>query len=442
MLEPTIFSGLVTQADRSLQVTFTASVDTTGALGLAFETQPRSRETAILHDAGSARRANYLHLEGEAEDGAIFRSNTFHVTRFSAREGQGVSLVEFKGSCQQAEVVRRLAEPTAFHQLVWFFRQLSGYGWQSQETDLGRVFFGASPPGSGELQQLTGSIGLQGQGPASERWFEQGDEALAHIARVMSFACGVLLRPHVERRVDGALDTLKITSHTDTPEPFLAPFVFLNQEPIFAHACAMDVGARERFKKLDSAVSWLLAPGFYDEIRLITAITALENLVDDAANDGAALLAAGKNWKRFASAVRLLIDDHQMPDAMKKKVPELQRRTFIDKLDALLDGRGVAREDISHDAISAMVNARNLIAHKGVYFDPSGTDQVDLWEHLLLARELATRILLNALDFRGNYFAPLYSPNQQRRFPSCRPLSDAEGCEISELPLEPDRVVR
>ena len=121
-----------------------------------------------------------------------------------------------------------------------------------------------------------------------------------------------------------------------------------------------------------------------------------------------------------------------MPEAMRNKVPELKRRSFVEKLDALLVQVGVARHDITDQAISAMIGARNVIVHQGMYFDPTKTDQIDLWDHLLLARELVTRILLGVLRFKGNYFAPLYSPNQQLRFPSCRPLTDPQGREIPE----------
>lgn len=423
MFEPTKFQGQLTDGQSALDVAFTATIDNTGALGLAFETQMRSRETAILHGEGEGRSVKYLRLEARAKDGAAFASDSFYITHWGSRSDETGSVIEFRGGCAQAQITRKLDKPVTFHQLTWFVRRLTGFGRPSRSTPLGDVYLLAESQKAENPQRLTGSIGLQGQGAAPDGWFDEADEALAHVARVMSFATGIVLRPYVERRVDGDAERVTITQRADTPEPLLEPFVFLNQEPIFAHACAMDADARARFKTLDGAVSWLLAPGYYDEIRLISAMTALENLVDELGSDDAAFLAKGRAWDRFASAVRALIKEHDMPEAMRNKVAELKRRSFIEKLDLLLEQLDVARHDIAPEAVTAMIGARNTVVHTGVYFDPGKADQADLWDHLLLARELVTRILLAALKFEGNYFAPLYSPQEQLRFPSCQPLT-------------------
>lgn len=77
MFEPTKFQGKQIDGNRSLGVAFTATIDSTGALDLAFETQSRSPETAILHGEGEGRSVKYLRLDGRAEDGAVFLSDRF-----------------------------------------------------------------------------------------------------------------------------------------------------------------------------------------------------------------------------------------------------------------------------------------------------------------------------------------------------------------------------
>ena len=60
--------------------------------------------------------------------------------------------------------------------------------------------------------------------------------------------------------------------------------------------------------------------------------------------------------------------------------------------------------------------------HRGLYFEADDPDQVDVWEHIIVPKELAIRILLKALRFEGSYFSALHE-SKQLSFPSCRPLS-------------------
>ena len=46
----------------------------------------------------------------------------------------------------------------------------------------------------------------------------------------------------------------------------------------------------------------------------------------------------------------------------------------------------------------SLVNLRNKIVHSGVL-----PDDVDIWESIILVRELITRILLSEIGFEGRY---------------------------------------
>jgi hypothetical protein len=119
---------------------------------------------------------------------------------------------------------------------------------------------------------------------------------------------------------------------------------------------------------------------------------------------------------------------------MLNKTPELNRESFAEKLRRYFDTRGVTLADLEPEAIKALINARNLVVHSGVYYDPTKAEQTRLWDHMLLARELVTRSLLGELGFVGNYFSNLYGPNQQLRFPSCRRLTDDQHRALPEDP--------
>lgn len=426
----TRFTGQIVHGEVVQPLTFDVAVDDDGVLQLLIEPVVAGDVPVSLLQLSdeTGRQVAWMTLTGTAADGQAFTSDTFHVTGYSHRSNE----IGLTGACAEAEITTSLAEPAATSKLWWGLRRFRSFGWLHADTDIGRVAIGGAEPDPARPQLLSATLAIQRDGVADTDWFEGAAEQLEHVARVMSFASGAYLRPYVARLVAGDRAVLRVFSRSDTTEPFYPPFVFLNLEPIFSLACAADTTARAAFAQLDPAVRWLLTPGYYDEIRLMAAMTALENLVDQAFPGDAALFVKPSLFKKAASAVRAMIAERKLPEGMKAKVPELNRRTFVEKLDAYVAARQVVVSDLPAQMLRDMINARNTVVHTGVYFDPEIQNQPDLWDHLLLARELVTRLLLAELGFIGNYFSPFYGPNRQLRFPSCRPLTDAQGVEIPE----------
>lgn len=426
------FVGQIRKDDHVIDVAFDAEVDHSGVLALRFDTLPVSKETFYLGGSGSDGTVEWAVLEAAAATGETIRSASFFVTKQQRKTSDTEATVTFEGACSEAVIARPLEAPVTFSQLHFQFPRFRSFSWLHCDTDLGVARMGGSEADPARPQYLCGLLAMQCQGVASDTWFGEAHDRLTHILRVMSFASGVYLRPVVERRVVADQDQFTIIRRTSASEPFYAPFVFLNLEPIFEHACNGDADARVKFATTDPAVRWLLAPGYYDEMRLMAAMTALEHLVEEAFPAAESLFLKPKAFKKVASAVRELLRDLKAPEGMLAKAPELNRQSFADKLQRYFDARGVTLGDLDAEGIKALINARNHVVHRGVYYDPTQAQQARLWDHLLLAREMVTRALLGELGFVGNYFSPLYGSNQQLRFPSCRRLTDDQHREIVE----------
>ena len=425
------FEGSLRDAERTIPVQFSAEVDEDGKLQFAFRDPEPTADAFRLVGQGFSRGdgLRYFHLEGTGSAGETIASDTFHVASYSHRSDDTGSHLSFGGGCREADLILPLEGPVARPTLIWATRRFQSFSGLQANLLEGAAWMGGAKPEASRPQRLTGGLKIRNAGSeATEVWWSEAEQAAEHVFRVMSLACGVYLRPYLQRRVAGQQEHLKVSAYSDAPESFLPPFHFLNLEPIFACACSADAAGREQFKRLDAALQWLLSPAHYDEIRLLTAMTALENVVEETYPSDAHPIIPKPEFKRFEKQVKALIRDAKLPTALEAKVQELNRLSFAEKLARYLDAHDVVVADISAEKFAAVIKARNGVVHRGVYpHDEDG--QPDIWQHIVTAREVLIRIFLHALNFEGNYFSNLHRDNQLR-FPSCRRLADASGCEI------------
>jgi hypothetical protein len=153
----------------------------------------------------------------------------------------------------------------------------------------------------------------------------------------------------------------------------------------------------------------------YNEVRLVAAMTSLENLVDSNLTKDEALVQPRSAFDKMKRALRTVVEEHmagsglvdaeQVADEIADKFIDLNRRPFRRKLAILAARWGVPLDDISESQMMGAINARNSVVHRGQYL-PECPD-ADLWGHMIVARELVVRFLLTAIGFRGNYLSYL-----------------------------------
>lgn len=432
---PARFQGTLCGHGSRIPIGFDVTVDCLGVLQLSLDRIPFSREAYALYVNGRpGTPADLITLEGRSEAGGVFRSASFHIGQFSHGSQPGQEL-SYQGDCYDAELelpLRQQCEPRRDAR-VWYVRQLRTFRHIAHETPLGRVITGG-PLQNREAQKPNGFIAVyRPEHDSSEDWWSEGERLLTHVAHVLSFACGIYLRPVIEERHHSDGITVRMVRRGKAAAPFLAPFHELNMQPIFACACDSYFTRYQAIHNLDAAIRWMTASVVYGESRLINAMTALENILDRCGLQDAELFMSDKAFRKVAKRLRELLREIGVPDGMTCKVSELNRRSLNEKVTALLRERGISIHDMPKDWLATVIHHRNVIVHTGVSSE-SGEHESYTFVHTIWVREVLTRIILERLDFQGAFRSWLHH-NEELYFPDCIPMKEW-GARRDAQPLQ------
>lgn len=176
-----------------------------------------------------------------------------------------------------------------------------------------------------------------------------------------------------------------------------------------------------RDQSVDPAIRWITAPAAYGDARRINAMSALESIV--AQSDLPNLFIEDKDeFDALKTKVRKFLKTEKASSGMGGKVDELNRRSFRNKIDKLLKARGIVTTDFPGKWLGSIISARNVVAHTGIAPDFPAPD-ARLLDYIVWAREIVTRIILDAISFEGQYRSWLHQ-DQYLSFPGCRPMSE------------------
>lgn len=412
----TRFEGTLSGHGESVPVGFSATIDAEGNLQLVLDPLPFSQEAFALHVHQRPTSAvDLVVLEGRSAAGHAFRSDSFHIAHFVHREGE----LDYQGDCYDADLAlseEEKSQPRGDARM-WFLRQFSTFRRLERTTPLGRVVI-AGPQRDGESQAPNGIMAIyRSPDDDSENWWTESDRFLTHLARVLSFASDTYFRPVMEQRFDDERCTIRIARQGRASSPFMAPFHWLHMQPIFDCSCDSYFTRHDEVEQLDAAIRWMTAPVFYDESRLIHAMSALENILDRCDIEGIKDFLGPSPFKKVGKKVRALLTELDVPEGMAGKVPELNRRALADKVMRLLEVRGIVVSDMPADWLKTVINQRNTIVHTGVSTEV-GDQEPDTLDHTIRAREIVTRIILERLGFVGAYRSWLHC-DEQLHFPEC-----------------------
>lgn len=233
----------------------------------------------------------------------------------------------------------------------------------------------------------------------------------------MSFACDTYLRPVIaERHADGEM-TLRISRQGHASAPFMPPFHFLHVYQILPFACQSYFDRHDEIESLDAAIRWLTAPVAYDESRLINAMSALENILARSGGEGIEYIVGKRDFKKLAKTMRDALKAAGAPTGLIPKVAELNRRALGEKVEALLERRGISTDDFPRSWLGTVIRHRNLIVHTGISADFEDTEP-DTLDHTIWVREVIMRIIFERLGYVGGYRSSLHE-YEQWRFPEC-----------------------
>ena len=422
--DTTRFHGTLSGHGSRIDIGFDVTVDDHGVLQLTLDRIPFSREAYALHvNQRPGTPVDLLRLEGTSTSGHAFRSESFHISRFNHGSQAGQEL-SYQGDCYDAELDLPPKEQNEPHRdaRVWLVRQFRTFRRIARDTPLGRVIVGG-PQQDQDAQEPNGFLAIyRPEGAANPEWWADSERLLTHIARVLSFASDTYLRPVIEQRFEAGGTTVRIAQQGRASPPFMAPFHSLHLEPIVATACDSFSTRHAAIEDLDAAIRWLTAPVAYDESRLVNAMSALENILDRCGVGEVDAFMGSSAFGRVASRVRGVLREIGVPEGMASKVPELNRRSLAEKVQALVQARGIVVTDFSDNWLSTVIRQRNVIVHTGVSGE-FGDYEPDTIDHTVWVREVIFRIILERLGFEGAYRSWLHH-DEQLRFPECIPMEE------------------
>lgn len=415
LLDPIRFQGQFSSGTSEVAAGFMAGIDDDGILILTIDPIVPARAGTFLYPDGQPLRPERaLSLRGVSEDGWRFSSDSVHISHLSHPEGR----IDVRADCGLAEISRD-AQPDHSDMRAWFFRKLATFRGIERPTRLGRLVFTGYREGAD--QDPAAVLAIHAERQEEQNWWDETERFLIHLERVLSFACGVYLVPIYEQRVRAGVITLTTVRRGRTASPYLSPFDLLYMEQIFGCAVQSFEDRPEMVERLDPAIRWLTASVAYEESRLINAMSALESILARSdlpslfIDDPAAFTALKKK-------VRAFLKKEKAPGRMGGKVDELNRRSFRDKLEDLIAHRAIATADFPANWLPAIIEARNSIVHTGVAPDLPSAD-ARMLDHIVWAREIVVRIILDALGFEGQFQSWLHA-GAYLSFPGCRPMQE------------------
>jgi hypothetical protein len=90
---------------------------------------------------------------------------------------------------------------------------------------------------------------------------------------------------------------------------------------------------------------------------------------------------------------------------LNERLADLNRRSIFQKIKTLSERWSVPLDGICDEEIRAAKRARDLIVHRGHYYEEENEEREDLWGHVTIIREIVVRFLLTAIGYKGSYLS-------------------------------------
>lgn len=421
----TSFSGGLDADGNSISLSFSVRINHRGEVEFDLGHIALTRETSFIMKCWDDDRSkvNCFTLSGKSADGIEFKTEDLLLNSLgheSSRD-QG-SWITLNGSCSRAVFHWKLVEPTPTPVICMRLKGFQNFGHLRQNCKLGTV----NMTGNHSIEDpdtVTGSISVKSDDETLElhAWRKETDKLLEHIRRVMSFASATVLQAPITEFLAGSELEVVALSQTRQAPAFMQTFHHLDHQPIFDAAVNSFFNPpRPDIKNLFFAIEWFAMDATYNEVRLVNAMTALENLVVSNLGDSDAMIRPPKEFDKMRTKLRQVIKkcvEKWSPEETEKakevvkdlndKLADLNRRSIFQKLKTLSDRWSVPFDGISDDRIRAAKKARDLIVHRGHYYEDENGEREDLWEHVTVIREIVVRFLLTAIGYEGRYLSYL-----------------------------------
>ena len=417
-IEWNTYSGELSLGADMLAVTFRAGADPSGEIELEFEPIKLNNASKFVlfkwHDDKKDRMI-YFSLSGVAEDGTRFE--TTHLSFNSLGEFSDASGTRMtpKGRCGKAVLTFKLTNPAEMPVLQVRLKGFKNFRAEPIDCDLGKIHIS----GLSEFEDaniVTGTITVQAlvRPDNIAAWHAKADRLAEHVRGIMSLASSSVLRAPLISFYEG--DTLTVTawSRSRVASSAFPIFHFLDLDPIFKTAVRSFFAPPIAVNRLSFAIEWFAMDACYNEIRLVAAMTALENLIDSNVTEAESLILPRRTFdktrKVLLNVIRACVakwssGSEEAVSEVNETLAALNRRSMLRKLKLLAQRWNVPLDGISDESMRAAKNARDRVVHRGQYYEDATESDADLWTHVTVIREIAVRFLLTGIGFKGRYYS-------------------------------------
>lgn len=413
------FRGKLGAAGWELPVRFKARIGSDGELELDIHAFRISKKSWFIREHwnnDSSGGVPEFTLSGVTGDGLRFESDSLSLLALGER-WSGIHSRHWskpRGGCAQARFLRSLDRPLDRPLMKLHLKGFDCFPALHAECALGVVHVGGATKFE-NADELTGVILIQAPEKLQDvhEWRRQCQKLLEHLRRYLSFASATMLHaPVLEVAVADTLE-IEVLSQGRQDPPVMRVFHKMDQRGLLEAALASFFEPKIEAKNLFFAIEWFSMPSSYDEVRLVNAMTALENLIDSNLPEDEAVIEPKREFARTRKALRKVIKaclaQWPLPKAelvleeLDERLADLNRRSLRRKLYRLAALWGVPLDGISDEQIRQAIGARNAVVHTGKH--PEEADGPDLWARMTIVRELVVRFLLTAMRFRGQYIS-------------------------------------
>lgn len=435
------FAGHLQVNGSTLKLTFLVRIDPAGEVEFDFGTIALTSETKFIMDFwhNTGAKVKCYSLSGKSADGIEFNTDNLYFNNLGHNSSKASgSCMSPKGRCSSAKFHRNLPEPISMPIIRMRVKGFRNFQQLESKCYLGTITMGGKNPIE-KPDTITGYIAVFSDNEPSDlsEWRTESDKLLEHLRRVMSFASASVLQAPIIEYFSGndlEVDALSQVSQKSAP---MRTIHFLNQQPVFDSAVMSFFNPPIKVKNLFFAIEWFAMNSTYNEVRLINAMTVLENIVASNLGDKDALIRPPKEFKKTRKILRQVIKkcvDKWMPeeaekakeilDELNERLADLNRRSIFKKFKILVDRWSVPLDGISDDDFKAAKRARDLIVHRGHYYEEDKEAVVDLWQHITVVREIVVRIILTAIGYKGGYCSYLGGYHEAQFPPQTDPISN------------------
>lgn len=433
------FSGNLKADAFVVPVTFLARLNLLGEIEFDFDRIVITQETFalleyLLRDLGPS----YFSTIGKSDDGTELKIERIYFSTEHFNDGEIEYIRLSQGHYSKAIFTRNLTEkrhkPLIKMWLIGFKRSHP----LTQDCHLGTISM-IECPSVDDSDDLTSFIQVEAKNDISDIsvWYEEASKLLEHVRLVMSFASGLMLRvPIVEFYVGDKLTADVLSQVRQTSNTSIPVFEPYKRKPIFEAAVNSFFDSPFNVKNLFIAIEWFVMNSSYPEVRLVNAMTVLENLISSNLEENDISIITDKKevetQRKYLRRVLKRSFENWSTDEMgsqkktlsdiNENLANLNRRSLRQKLDILANRWSIPLEDIGDTRIKTVVNARNSIVHQGQY---DVDRKNELWGHAMVAREIVIRFIFRAIGFHGSYICHL-GKFHQASFPSINDFQDTD----------------